>query len=192
MANRHLQRSVAMQSLFEWDFLGKHDDKSREILRHNIAEFAPGLEDTIFAEHLMEGTLRERPTIDTLIEKCAPEWPIDQVTVVDRNVLRLGIYELMFGNYDEVPPKVAINEAIELAKTFGSDASPRFVNGVLGTIYREMGEPMKDDTSENHKSPKKEESDTKQAEGGSKETPHEEAPPKKTKKASVKKQKKTE
>lgn len=143
-----------MQSLFEWDFLGKRDDRAREILAHNIAEFAPGLEDTIFAEHLMEGTLRERSTIDKLIEKCAPEWPLEQVTVVDRNVLRLGIYELMFGNYDEVPPKVAINEAIELAKTFGSDASPRFVNGVLGTIYREMGEPMKDDTSENHKSHK--------------------------------------
>ena len=140
-----------MQSLFEWDFLGRHDEHARDILRHNIAEFAPGLEDTIFSEHLMEGTLRERKTIDKLIEKCAPEWPLEQVTVIDRNVLRLGIYELMFGNYDEVPPKVAINEAIELAKTFGSDASPRFVNGVLGTIYREMGEPMKDDTSGNHK-----------------------------------------
>lgn len=151
MANRHLQRSVAMQSLFEWDFQGQKDEKAREILKRNIAEFAPGLEDTVFSEHLMEGTLRERKTIDRLIEKCAPEWPLEQVTVVDRNILRLGIYELMYGNYDEVPPKVAINEAIELAKTFGSDSSPRFVNGVLGTIYREMGEPMKDDVSENHK-----------------------------------------
>lgn len=139
-----------MQSLFEWDFRGQKDDQSRDVLKRNIVEFAPGLEDSIFAEHLMEGTLRERKTIDALIEKCAPEWPLEQVTVVDRNVLRLGIYELMFGDYDEVPPKVAINEAIELAKTFGSDASPRFVNGVLGTIYREMGEPMKDDVSENH------------------------------------------
>lgn len=140
-----------MQSLFEWDFQGKHDDQSRDVLRRNIAEFAPGLDETVFAEQLMEGTLKERPTIDKLIEKCAPEWPLEQVTVIDRNILRLGIYELMFGNYDEVPPKVAINEAIELAKTFGSDASPRFVNGVLGTIYREMGEPMKDDVSLNHK-----------------------------------------
>lgn len=163
MANRHLQRSVAMQSLFEWDFQGKHDDRAREILKRNIAEFAPGLEETIFSEHLMEGTLRERSTIDKLIEKCAPEWPLDQVTVVDRNVLRLGIYELMFGNYDEVPPKVAINEAIELAKTFGSDASPRFVNGVLGTIYREMGEPMKDDVSNNHKHSSEEEHQEKKA-----------------------------
>jgi len=140
-----------MQSLFEWDFQGKNNEKSRDVLKRNIAEFAPGLEDSIFAEHLMEGTLQEQKTIDTLFEKCAPEWPIEQVTIIDRNILRLGIYELMFGNYDEVPPKVAINEAIELAKTFGSDASARFVNGVLGTIYREMGEPMKDDISENHK-----------------------------------------
>lgn len=140
-----------MQALFEWDFQGKHDERSREILKRNIQEFGPGLEDTVFAKHLVEGTLAERKTIDRLIEKCAPEWPLEQVTVIDRNILRLGIYELMFGNYDEVPPKVAINEAIELAKTFGSDSSPRFVNGVLGTIYREMGEPMKDDVSENHK-----------------------------------------
>jgi len=140
-----------MQSLFEWDFQGKHDEKSRDVLKRNIIEFAPGLEESIFAEHLMEGTLRERKTIDSLIEKCAPEWPIEQITVIDRNILRLGIYELMFGNYDEVPPKVAINESIELAKTFGSDASARFINGVLGTIYREMGEPMKDDISQNHK-----------------------------------------
>ena len=150
MANRHLQRSVAMQSLFEWDFQGQHDDQSMNILNRNIAEFAPGIDETIFAKHLIEGILRERKTIDSLIEKCAPEWPLEQVTVVDRNILRLGIYELMFGNYDEVPPKVAINESIELAKSFGSDASPRFVNGVLGTIYREMGEPLKNDVSENH------------------------------------------
>ena len=150
MANRHLQRSVAMQSLFEWDFQGRHDDQSMTILDRNIAEFAPGIDETVFARHLVEGMLRERKTIDSLIEKCAPEWPLDQVTVVDRNILRIGIYELMFGNYDEVPPKVAINEAIELAKSFGSDSSPRFINGVLGTIYREMGEPLKNDVSENH------------------------------------------
>jgi N utilization substance protein B len=151
MANRHLQRSVVMQSLFEWDFQGKHDEKALAVLRKNVAEFAPGLDDYTFARRVMESVLHNRPTIDHLIEKCAPEWPLDQVTVIDRNILRLGIAELMFGDYDEVPPKVAINEAIELGKSFGSDATPRFVNGVLGTIYREMGEPMKDDTSEKHK-----------------------------------------
>lgn len=151
MANRHLQRSVVMQSLFEWDFQGRHDENALAILRKNLEEFAPGLEDTAFARTLMESVLKHRKTIDELIEKCAPEWPLEQVTVVDRNILRLGIGELMFGNYDEVPPKVAINEAIELGKSFGSDSTARFVNGVLGTIYREMGEPMKDDSSEKHK-----------------------------------------
>lgn len=150
MANRHLQRSIAMQSLFEWDFREQSDVEANVIVSHNIDEFAPGLDEADFAVKLVRGTLRERPVIDKLIEKCAPEWPIDQVAVVDRNILRLGIFELMFGNYDEVPPKVAINEAIEMAKSFGSDASPRFVNGVLGTIYREMGEPMKDDDSTKH------------------------------------------
>ncbi|EKE25499.1 MAG: hypothetical protein ACD_5C00137G0004 [uncultured bacterium] len=151
MANRHLQRSVAMQALFEWDFQGKHDDKIEEIIDRNVKEFAPGIEEFGFVEALVKGTLENRPTIDTLIEKCAPEWPLEQVTIIDRNILRLGIYELMHGNYSEVPPKVAINESIELAKTFGGESSARFVNGVLGTIYREMGEPMKDDTSKKHK-----------------------------------------
>jgi N utilization substance protein B len=116
-----------------------------EIVERNVAEFAPGMEDFEFVKALVKGTLGKKAQIDALIEKCAPEWPLDQVTVVDRNILRLGIFELMFGNYDEAPPKVAINEAIELAKTFGGESSARFVNGVLGTIYREMGEPMKDD-----------------------------------------------
>lgn len=157
MANRHLQRSIAMQSLFEWDFQGKRDDKVDEIIGRNVSEFAPGIDEYALVESLVKGTLNNRPDIDALIEKCAPEWPLEQVTIIDRNILRLGIYELMYGNYEEVPPKVAINEAIELAKTFGGDSSARFVNGVLGTIYREMGEPMKDDKSENHKKPEKEE-----------------------------------
>lgn len=148
MANRHLQRSIAMQALFEWDFRGANDGAMADIARRDLEEFAPGLEDASFTRVLVEGTLAHHAVIDQLIEKCAPEWPLDQVTVIDRNILRLGIYELLYGNYDEVPPKVAINEAIELSKTFGSDSSPRFINGVLGTIYREMGEPMKDDSSE--------------------------------------------
>lgn len=151
MANRHLQRSIAMQSLFEWDFQGDKKENTEDIVGRNVQEFAPGMEDAAFTESLVKGTLKNQKTIDELIEKCAPEWPLNQVTVVDRNILRLGIYELMFGNYDEVPPKVAINEAIELAKTFGGESSARFINGVLGTIYREMGEPMKDDTSKKDK-----------------------------------------
>lgn len=155
MANRHLQRSIAMQSLFEWDFQGKKDEKIEEIIRHNVKEFAASLENLTFVESLVKNTLKNREKIDQLIEKCAPEWPLEQVTAVDRNILRLGIQELIFGNYEEVPPKVAINEAIELAKTFGGENSARFVNGVLGTIYREMGEPMKNDNGEKRKQEKK-------------------------------------
>lgn len=160
MANRHLQRSIAMQSLFEWDFQGRKDDNVPEIVKHNVKEFAPDIEDYSFIESLVKGVLENRKKIDKLIEKCAPEWPLDQVTVVDRNILRLGIYELMFGSYDEVPPKVAINESIELAKTFGGESSARFVNGVLGTIYREMGEPMKDDDTKKKEEKKEENKST--------------------------------
>lgn len=150
MANRHLQRSIAMQSLFEWDFKGKNDAMMEEIVLRNIREFAPGVSEASFVDKLFKGTVNHRGEIDPIIEKCAPEWPLEQVTVVDRNILRLGIFELMYGNYDEVPPKVAINEAIELAKTFGGESSARFVNGVLGTIYRELGEPMKNDATKNN------------------------------------------
>jgi N utilization substance protein B len=143
-----------MQSLFEWDFQGCHNDKSGEIIARNVKEFAPGMDDYSFVSSLVDGTMKNKKSIDELIGKCAPEWPLDQVTAIDRNILRLGIYELMYGNYGEVPPKVSINEAIELAKTFGGESSARFVNGVLGTIYREMGEPMKDDESEKHKEKK--------------------------------------
>ncbi len=145
MANRHLQRSVVMQTLFEWDFNGKAKEEIDKILEHNLKEFALGSKETEFAKRLVKGVLEKQEDIDKLIVQCAPEWPLDQITAVDRNILRLGIYELMFGNYEEVPPKVAINESIELAKSFGGINSAKFVNGVMGTIYREMGEPMKDD-----------------------------------------------
>lgn len=151
MANRHLSRSIAMQSLYEWDFRGRNEKDIDELIDKNVKEFGPGLDDTSFIESLVKNTIKNQDKIDPLIEKCAPEWPLEQVTIVDRNILRLGIYELLFGNYEEVPPKVAINEAIELAKSFGGESSGRFVNGVLGTIYRELGEPMKDDESKKKK-----------------------------------------
>ncbi len=144
MASRHLSRSIAMQSLYEWDFSGRDDEKLEEIVNRNIKEFAPGLDDASFVWELVKNTLERRATLDKIIEKTAPEWPIEQITMIDRNILRLGIYELLYGNRSEVPPKVAINEAIELAKTFGGESSGKFVNGVLGTIYREIGEPDKD------------------------------------------------
>ena len=145
MASRHLSRSVAMQSLYEWDFRGRKQEDLPAIIDRNVKEFAAGLEDTTFVSQLIDGVMKHLPELDKIIEQAAPQWPLDQIAIVDRNVLRLGLYELLFGNRDEVPPKVAINESIELAKSFGGDSSGKFVNGVLGTVYREIGEPGKDD-----------------------------------------------
>ncbi len=135
MANRHLSRTIAMQSLYEWDF----NDRAaalQKITEHNVAQFAPGLEDPAFIFDLIKGVERHLGEIDKIIIATAPEWPIDQITVVDRNILRLGIYELLFAH--EVPPKVAINEAVELGKAFGGESSGKFVNGVLGTLYKNL------------------------------------------------------
>jgi len=156
MASRHLARSVAMQTLYEWDFRGKKDGSLPEIKDRNIAEFASGLEDTSFISQLIDGVMAHIEEIDKIIEKAAPQWPMEQIAIVDRNVLRLGLFELLFGKREEVPPKVAINEAIELAKSFGGESSGKFVNGVLGTIYREIGEPGKDEMSKKEKEEKKE------------------------------------
>jgi len=147
MANRHLSRSVALQTLFAWDFHGlpESDADLKNILNHHITEFAPGMEETDFIYDLVFGVKKNRTEIDQLITASAPDWPLEQITNVDRAVLRLGIYELKFANADDVPPKVAINEAIELAKTFGGASSGKFINGVLGTIYKQMGEPRKDE-----------------------------------------------
>ncbi|RJQ32263.1 transcription antitermination factor NusB [Candidatus Parcubacteria bacterium] len=139
MANRHLSRSVAMQTLFERDFVQEADSKIDSIIQRNIEQFAPGLDDVSFVQDLVRGVIGKQKKIDSIIEKAAPEWPIDQIAAVDRNVLRIGLFELLFGNKKEVPYKVAINEAIELAKSFGGDSSGKFVNGVLGTVYRELG-----------------------------------------------------
>jgi len=137
--SRRKARFVAFQSLFERDFQEFKKDKldGDAILKRNIEEFA-GNEQKEFIEFLFRGVLKNQPVIDAMIEKAAPEWPLSQINLIDRNVLRLGIFELIFGDHQTVPPKVAINEAIEIAKAFGSDSSGRFVNGVLGTIYREL------------------------------------------------------
>ncbi len=137
MASRHLSRSIAMQSLYEWDFSGKQKDLEK-IVEKNIKEFGPGLEDTSLVWQIVTGVVKYLPKLDKIIEKAAPEWPIDQITIVDRNILRIGLYELIYADKKEVPPKVAINEAIELAKTFGGESSGKFINGVLGTVYKEM------------------------------------------------------
>ena len=136
MANRHLSRTIAMQSLFEWDFNGQKEELT-EIVRNHIKEFAGASEDTGFIFELVDGVAKNLSGIDVIITKHAPEWPIEQIPPVDRNVLRIGVYELMF--LKQVPPKVAINEAVELGKTFGGESSGKFVNGVLGALYKEAG-----------------------------------------------------
>ena len=145
MANRHLQRSIAMQTLFEWDFNDYDKDAILKIVDKNIKDLAVGIDETDLILTLVEGVIKNQKDIDELIVECAPDWPLEQITIVDRNILRIGIWELLYGDYEKVPPKVAINEAIELAKTFGGFNSAKFINGVLGTIYRELGEPMKND-----------------------------------------------
>ncbi|HXK31830.1 MAG TPA: transcription antitermination factor NusB, partial [Candidatus Paceibacterota bacterium] len=117
MANRHLSRSIVLQSLFERDFSAYDTARAEEVLQRNITEFAPGLNDSTFMADLLKSVLAKQPEIDLIIEKAAPAWPIDRISPIDRNVLRIGLFELLFGDRNEVPPKVAINEAIELAKT---------------------------------------------------------------------------
>ncbi len=152
MSSRHLSRSIALQTLYEWDFYNNVVNKAnipdaeeigtdkyfKALLARNIKEMAAGAQDTGFIEELTNGARTRKAEIDKIIAEATPDWPINQITAVDRNVLRLGIYELYYGDRKEVPPKVAINEAIELAKTFGGDSSGKFVNGVLGTIYKSL------------------------------------------------------
>ena len=151
MANRHLSRSIVLQTLFEWDFSNETKGNIEDALKRNLKEFAPGFEDDVFVSLLIEKVLKKREVIDEIIEKAASDWPLDKISIIDRNILRIGLAELIFGDRKEVPPKVAINEAIELAKTFGGENSSKFVNGVLGAVYKEMGEPGKEQISKKKK-----------------------------------------
>lgn len=125
-----------MQSLYQWDFLGMPDVRLPEIIEFNRQEFAPKFDDEKFVEELVHGVIAHRGEIDEVIVEFAPNWPLEMLTLIDRNILRLGIYELKYS--DAIPAKVAINEAIELAKGFGGPSSGKFVNGVLGAVYKEM------------------------------------------------------
>jgi N utilization substance protein B len=147
MANRHLSRSIVLQSLFEWDLNSLEKKVVEDIMDRNIDEFAANKIDRPFMDKLLDGVMAKQSELDLIIEKAAPEWPIDRISPVDRNILRLGLYELLFSDRKEVPAKVAINEAIELAKQFGGDNSSRFINGVLGAVYKEIGEPGKEEVS---------------------------------------------
>ena len=141
-SNRHLGRIIALQTLYEFEFRKESEDSTadvKEILSRNLARYETAIDDTDFVEALVTGVLKEQKAIDEKIQPIAPDWPIDQIARVDRNILRLGVYELLHQG-KIVPPKVAINEAVELAKAFGSDNSSKFVNGVLGTAYRTLVE----------------------------------------------------
>ncbi len=151
MAHRHLSRSIVLQSLFEWDFRKLPDDTIADVVTRDISEYGPGLEDDAFILTLTTDVLRHRTVVDDIITKAAPDWPLEKINVVDRNILRMGLTELLFGDRTQVPPKVAINESIELAKAFGGENSSKFINGVLGAVYKEIGEPGKDEVSKRKK-----------------------------------------
>jgi len=143
MSNRHLARTMAMQTLFTWDFNGRKADADiGELIKNNFANFAPGFDDHGFVAETVKGVLDNIEKIDSLISKYATDWPLEQITIVDRNILRIGAYELLCR--EDIPPKVAINEAIEIAKAFGGESSGKFVNGVLGAMFKnELTEEQK-------------------------------------------------
>ena len=139
-SNRHLGRIVALQTLYEYEFRVDSEDTSvniQEILKRNLDRYETAIEDTKFVEVLVDGVVEHQKSIDDQLRPIAPDWPIEQIARIDRNILRIGVYELLHQS-DIVPPKVVINEAVELAKAFGSDNSSKFVNGVLGTAYRTL------------------------------------------------------
>lgn len=140
MSNRHLARTLAMQALYQWDFNGQKKDALPDIVKGIFEEFAKDFNDDGFVDALIRGVVSNMEDIDAYISKYAPEWPINQITIIDRNILRIGCYELLFD--ENIPPKVAINEAIEIAKSFGGESSGKFVNGVLGAIYKDKKEDI--------------------------------------------------
>jgi N utilization substance protein B len=136
-SNRHLGRIVALQTLYEQDFRREASDESfdlKEVLDRNIQRYEETIDDKAFIEQLVYGVDKLQDEIDNIVRPVAPEWPIEQIARIDRIILRIGVYELL--HEPDVPPKVAINEAVELAKAFGGDNSSKFVNGVLGTVLR--------------------------------------------------------
>lgn len=137
MATRHLARSIVLQSLYEWDFFKFSEDLTK-IVERNVQEFGPGIDEPDFVWRIVNGVKDHLEDIDAIITKAAPEWPLERIAIIDRNALRIGLYELLYADPNEVPPKVAINEAIEIVKNYGGPNSGKFINGVLGTVYKEL------------------------------------------------------
>ncbi len=153
-SNRHLGRIISLQSLYEYEFRSKAGDATADIdsiVAKNIEPYAKALGDVDFVHDLTHGVFDEMEKLDEELQPLAPEWPIASISSVDRNVLRIGLFELT-RRKDTVPPKVAINEAVELAKAFGSDNSSKFINGVLGTAYRNIGGEEQKQHAESEKS----------------------------------------
>lgn len=149
-SNRHLGRIVALQSLYEFEFRTQAEDTSvsiDEILERNLERYKDEIDDTEFVTTLLKGVIEKQAELDDQLTPLAPEWPLSQVARIDRNILRLGLFELLHRS-EQVPPKVVINEAVELAKAFGSDNSSKFINGVLGTAYRTLVEGKSDARAE--------------------------------------------
>lgn len=144
-SNRHLGRIVALQTLYEYEFRRQLNDESAnidEICQRNLARYDGVVGDVKFVEQLVQGVVKTESKLDEILQPLAPEWPLKQIARIDRNILRLGLFELVFMG-ETVPPKVAINEAVELAKSFGSDSSSRFINGVLGTAFADLSKETK-------------------------------------------------
>ncbi len=149
-SNRHLGRIVALQTLYEYEFRKQSEDTTAnvdEILARNLNRYDTTIDDKGFVEALVKGVIDEQADLDAKIQPIAPDWPIDQIARIDCNILRIGLYELLH-QAKLIPPKVAINEAVELAKAFGSDNSSKFVNGVLGTAYRTLVEDSTNGSTE--------------------------------------------
>lgn len=162
-SNRHLGRIISLQSLYEYEFRSKAGDTTADIdtiIAKNIVPYEKALGDTEFVYSLTRGVAKEMKHLDEALQPIAPEWPISSIAAIDRNTLRIGYYELEFSS-DTVPPKVAINEAVELAKAFGSDNSSKFINGVLGTALKKLYPDFKDANEQPNK-------DDKTATGGEK------------------------
>lgn len=156
-SNRHLGRIIALQTLYEFDFrdrLGDENVSLSEILARNLSRYENKIDDKEFVEKLVTGVNAAGRQLDVIIAPVAPDWPLSQISIIDRDILRIAVFELSeFAG--AVPPKVAINEAVELAKTFGAENSSRFVNGVLGTIWRRMSEENNEQSEQSKQTIKK-------------------------------------
>ncbi len=144
-SNRHLGRIVALQTLYEYEFRNTPESPVavREVTHRNLERYKDEIEDTDFVDKLVDGVIKYTSELDDTLQPLAPDWPLTQVARIDRNILRIGLYELIYCK-DDVPARVALNEAVELAKTFGSDNSSKFINGVLGTAFRTLVEDKGD------------------------------------------------